>query len=536
MTNPQSAHSAVRVAEIAKRRTFAIISHPDAGKTTLTEKFLLYGGAVDLAGMVRAKRHRKSATSDWLEIEKARGISVSTTVLPFEYNDYFVNLLDTPGHDDFSADTYRTLTAVDCVVMLIDYAKGVEEQTRKLFAVASARKIPIVTFVNKVDHPGPGPLDSLHALEDALGIRAVPFVWPLSPGHDFRAICDLESRLVHMYEKPDTPGGKSVRREVKIEDPLIDRFVAPEATKRMLDEIELLREAGDAFNQNAFDKGQQSPVFFGSALHNVGTDIFLNSLLALAPRPQPRDTVRGPVKPTDEFFSGFAFKVQANLDPQHRDRVAFVRIVSGTFRRGMSAIHEPSGRAVKLSHVQRVFGRERETLDVAYPGDIVGISGQGQFRLGDTITEASGIVFHEVPDFPPEVFATFQPTDPSKYKNFEKGLVQLEQEGMLHLFKRTDIGRSDTIVGVVGPLQLEVVQHRIEAEYGVRSLFEKLPHATVRWVHGNADWPHRDLRMYVPRLMTLEDVHGRRAIAFADDWIVGHTEKLMSAFTLTELP
>src|SRR6266568_3299421 len=406
--------------QISRRRTFAIISHPDAGKTTLTEKFLLYGGAVQLAGSVTARKNQRATTSDWMELERQRGISVSSTVLQFEYGGYCVNLLDTPGHKDFSEDTYRVLTAVDAAVMVIDAAKGIEPQTRKLFEVCRQRGMPIFTFMNKLDRPAKDTLMLLDELERVLGIHAYPVNWPLGDGPDFRGVFDRQASLVHCFER--VPGGQ-YRAPVSVhglEDPFVRDQMTAESYARMVEELAMLDGAGAHFDHPAILAGQLTPVFFGSAVNNFGVQLLLDAFLELAPPPQPRTVNERVIHPGEPQFSGFIFKIQANMDPKHRDRLAFVRICSGKFERDMTVVHTRSGRKVRLSSSHKLFGRDRETIDEAYPGDVVGLVGHTDFRIGDTLAEDASLVYKEIPRFTPECFAWLQSPSTAQFKRLDR--------------------------------------------------------------------------------------------------------------------
>jgi peptide chain release factor 3 len=410
-------NAALQAKEIARRRTFAIISHPDAGKTTLTEKLLLYGGALRQAGAVNAKGNQKGTTSDWMEIERQRGISISTSALQFDFKGYRINLLDTPGHKDFSEDTYRTLTAADSAVMLIDSAKGVEPQTRKLFEVCRMRGIPIFTFINKLDRNGRDPLDLLDELEKVLGIRSCPMSWPIGMGDDFKGVFDRQTKQVLLFEKGSEANAKSILKPVRV-----DAMDNPQFTEA----LELLELAGDPFDMNRVLAGQLSPVFFGSAMNNFGVEYFLDQFVQMAPAPAERMSDLGSIKATDERFSGFIFKVQANMNPLHRDRVAFLRVCSGKFERGMAAKHMRLNREVKLSKPFHIFAQEREIIEEAYPGDIIGlIDTSGELRIGDTLAAASSLTYDGVPRFTPEFFAAVSCADPLKRKQFQKGVNQL---------------------------------------------------------------------------------------------------------------
>src|SRR2546421_7700960 len=455
--------------EVEKRRTFAIISHPDAGKTTLTEKLLLYGGAIHLAGSVKARRARRHATSDWMELEKERGISVTSSVLQFPYRGHAVNLLDTPGHQDFSEDTYRTLAAADAAVMLIDSAKGVEAKTKKLFQVCGRRGTPIFTFVNKLDRPGREPIDLLHEVEEVLGIRTVPITWPVGQGSDFSGVAPLFSEL-----------GAGARRIVP-ELPAVDAKLRA----HVADEIELVAHAGDPLDLGRVLRGEQSPAFFGSAWTEVGVDEFLAAFVKLAPAPTPRHSADGSaIDPVDERFSGFVFKIQANMDPSHRDRLAFVRVCSGQFRRGMDVRHVREERTLRLSMPHQLFGAERAVIEEAWPGDVIGLFDTGALRIGDTICEGAPFEFAELPRFSPEIFARVRSKDALKRKQLEKGLLQLSQEGAIQIFSQRGQGLKDPILGAVGALQLEVLQYRLKHEYGAEIALDRLPYQVARWISG----------------------------------------------------
>src|SRR5215831_1492577 len=413
--------------QISRRRTFAIISHPDAGKTTLTEKFLLYGGAVQLAGSVTARKNQRATTSDWMELERQRGISVSSTVLQFNYRDYCVNLLDTPGHKDFSEDTYRVLTAVDAAVMVIDAGKGIETQTRKLFEVCRQRHLPIFTFMNKLDRPARDPLALVDELERVLGIAAYPVNWPLGDGQDFRGVFDRQEKLVHFFER--VPGGE-YQAPVSVHglsDPIVREALTPSTFARTVDELAMLDGAGAPFDHARVLSGDLTPVFFGSAVNNFGVQLLLDSFLQWAPDPQPRFADGQMIAPDQAGFSGFIFKIQANMDPKHRDRLAFVRVCSGRFERDMTVVHTRTGRKLRLSSSHKLFGRERETMDEAFPGDVVGLVGHTDFRIGDTLAEDAGLIYHEIPRFTPECFAWLRGASTAQFKRFREGLRSEER-------------------------------------------------------------------------------------------------------------
>ena len=454
--------------ETARRRTFAIISHPDAGKTTLTEKLLLHGGAIHLAGAVKARGAQRHVTSDWMELERQRGISVTSSVLSFERDGHRINLLDTPGHQDFSEDTYRTLAAADAAVMLIDSAKGVEAQTRKLFQVCRRRGIPIFTFVNKLDRIGREPFDNLHEVEDVLGIRTCPITWPLGQGSEFTGVATLLD-------------GNWTRKAI-----------AQDAPKKVREEMELLAAAGDPFDEEKVRKGELSPAFFGSAMTEVGIDEFLAAFVRLAPPPGPRRKVGGePVSPEEPRFSGFVFKIQANMDPAHRDRLAFLRVCSGRFRRGMDARLAREEKPIRLSMPHQLFGADRQVIEEAWPGDVVGLFDTGTLRIGDTLCEGAPFEYGELPRFSPEIFARVRATDALKRKQFEKGLDQLAQEGAIQIFHQRGGGMRDPILGAVGALQLEVLQYRLLHEYGAQITLERLSYQVARWVSGSDFDPAR---------------------------------------------
>ncbi len=470
--------------EAARRRTFAIISHPDAGKTTLTEKLLLYGGAIQLAGSVHARKGARKSTSDWMELEKQRGISVTSTVLQFEYMGHVLNLLDTPGHNDFSADTYRTLTAADSAVMLIDNAKGVEAQTKKLFAVCRQRGIPIFTFVNKMDHPGRGPLTLLTEVEDVLGIRSVPVNWPIGQGDEFRGIVDRASRTVHLYGRTAHGATKAETQSLPLDDPSLESTLGTEIYAQLMEDIELIDIAGEELDLERVAKGELTPVFFGSAITNFGVEPFLQRFLGMAPPPAPRCSEGEWVEP-DAPFSGFVFKIQANMDPAHRDRIAFMRVVSGRFEKDMEVNHGRTGKKLRLTRPQRLFAQERETVEEAYAGDVVGLTNPGAFKLGDTLSFEKGVEYEEVPPFTPETFATLVNRDVTRFKHFDKGVEQLTEEGLVDLFWDRKGGRREPILGAVGRLQFEVVQFRLATEYGVKADLEPLAYESILWIQGD---------------------------------------------------
>ncbi len=521
--------------QIARRRTFAIISHPDAGKTTLTEKFLLYGGAVQLAGSVTARKNQRATTSDWMELERQRGISVSSTVLQFEYRGYCVNLLDTPGHKDFSEDTYRVLTAVDAAVMVIDAGKGIEAQTRKLFEVCRLRGIPIFTFMNKMDRPARDPLALLDELERVLGIAACPINWPLGDGPEFRGVFDRQGKRVHFFER--VPGGE-YRAPVSVHglsDPAVREPMSPEAYRRTVEELAMLDGAGAAFDHAAVLAGRLTPVFFGSAVNNFGVQLLLDAFLELAPPPRPRPAGDRLVRPGDPAFSGFIFKIQANMDPRHRDRLAFVRVCSGRFERDMSVIHTRSGRKLRLSSSHKIFGRDRETIDEAFPGDVVGLVGHSDFRIGDTLAEEPTLTFHEIPRFSPECFAWLHSPSTAQFKRFREGLDQLLQEGVVQAFSFKDSAQRVPLLGAVGPLQFEVVQYRLQTEYGAESRLEPGAWKIARWATTASGTPLDPTSLPTGARVACDQA-GQEVALFPEQWSCDFYADRHPEVTLSPLP
>ena len=465
--------------EIRRRRTFGIISHPDAGKTTLTEKLLLFGGAIQMAGAVKARKAARHATSDWLKVEQERGISVTTSVMKFGHRDCEINLLDTPGHQDFSEDTYRVLTAVDSALMVIDSAKGVETQTEKLMAVCRMRNTPVITFINKLDREGREPLDLLHDVEEKLQIECVPMSWPIGMGKRFRGVYNLYRRELRLF----TPGGETRQREAVVisdlGDPQLDDLLGSQADELRSD-IELLEGAANPFELAEYLKGNQTPVFFGSAINNFGIEELLDALVDLAPAPGPRATTTREVAPTEEPFSGFVFKIQANMDPMHRDRIAFLRICSGKFTRGMKVRHHRIGKEISLANATIFMAQDRAHVEEAYPGDIIGLHNHGTIKVGDTFSEREPLKFTGIPSFAAEHFRRVRLKNPLKSKQLEKGLTQLAEEGAVQVF-RPLLG-NDYIVGAVGVLQFDVTMDRLRTEYGVDAVYESVDYATARWV------------------------------------------------------
>ncbi len=505
-------------AEVARRRTFAIISHPDAGKTTLTEKLLLYGGAIHLAGSVKTRKNQRHTTSDWMELERQRGISITTSVLQFPYGENCVNLLDTPGHNDFSEDTYRTLAAADAAVMLIDSAKGVEPQTITLVEVCRMRRIPIVTFVNKLDRAGKDPFDLMDEIERVLGIPCHPVTWPIGSGSDFQGVYDRWGKTLLKYERGDSSMKGERVAPVQVTSLLDPGFVASlgeTAHATLRGELELL-EAGHPFDRETFLGGGVSPVFFGSAVNDFGVEPFLQRFLDLAPPPLPRASSQGLVEPLLPRFSGFVFKIQANMDPAHRDRVAFVRVVSGKFTRGMEATHARTGRTLKLAKPLQFLAQERTLVEEAWAGDILGLWDPGNLRIGDSLAEGAPVEYEGIPRFSPEHFNRVVMLDPSKRKQLKKGLDQLSEEGAVQVFFDPERLERDPVLGAVGVLQVEVIQHRQRAEYGAEVSYARLPFTLARWVEGEGFDPRRFDDP--PGVASLVDLEGRPLVLFQSAW------------------
>jgi peptide chain release factor 3 len=501
--------------EVARRRTFAIISHPDAGKTTLTEKLLLYAGAIELAGAVRGRKSDRKVVSDWMEMEQQRGISISAAALEFEWEGHHVTLLDTPGHQDFSEDTYRTLLAVDSVVMVLDAAKGIEPQTRKLFDVCRARGLPVLTFINKMDQPALDPFELLDQIERVLGIAAAPMNWPLGDGMAFAGVYDLEANAVLLYER-GARGQRTV--PVSVEDPrdtYLGDLIGDDRQRQLIDAVDMIAGAGTRFDLEAYRQERLTPVFFGSALNDFGVEPFLRALLTLAPSPAPRPSDAGPVLPTDADFSGFVFKMQANMNPRHRDRVAFVRVCSGRLAKDMAVTNERLGTTIRLSRVYRFFGRDRETVPEAYPGDVVGLVNPGRLAIGDTLYAGRKVSYPPIPQFPAERFAFLRPAD-VRHKRFDEAVSQLEEEGLMQVFVPQS-GLRHPIVGVVGPLQFDVVEARLASEYGIKVSVDLLPHVAARWpVPKSPD--ARPLALTVSGALTAKDRRDRDVILFESAW------------------
>ena len=507
------------IREIERRRTFAIISHPDAGKTTLTEKLLLYGGAIRLAGSVKARKAAKHAVSDWMEIEKQRGISVTSSVMQFNYDGYCINILDTPGHQDFSEDTYRTLMAADSAVMVIDAAKGVEEQTKKLFHVCSLRGIPVFTFVNKMDREAKDPFELLEDIENVLGIKSYPINWPIGSGADFKGVYDRKKNTIQAFD-----GGNHGQTEVhavegSVDDKVFEDLVGVSLHNKLKEDIELLDIAGDEFDLEKVRCGELTPVFFGSALTNFGVEPFLEKFLQLTPPPLPRESSDGEVDVFEEDFSAFVFKIQANMNPAHRDRIAFMRICSGKFEKGTEVFHVQAGNKVKLSQPQQFLAQDREIVEEAYAGDIIGVFDPGIFNIGDTLCRnPKKFKFQGIPTFAPEYFARVRTVDTMKRKQFVKGVTQISQEGAIQVFKELFIGIEEIIVGVVGVLQFEVLEYRLKHEYGVDVKIERLPFKYIRWIENN-DIKAEDLNI-TSDTKRVKDLKDRDLLIFQSDWAI----------------
>ena len=524
-----------RIDEIKKRRTFAIISHPDAGKTTLTEKFLLYGGAINQAGSVKGKATAKHAVSDWMDIEKERGISVTSSVLQFEYGGCCINILDTPGHQDFSEDTYRTLMAADSAVMVIDASKGVEAQTRKLFKVCAMRHIPVFTFINKMDREARDIFDLLDEIEKELGIPTCPVNWPIGSGKQFAGVYDRKSQKIDLFE--DTMKGTKMgtMKEIALDDPEISNYVTDEAKEVLEEEIELLDGASAEFDQELVDAGELSPVFFGSALMNFGVENFLNYFLKMTSSPLPRTSDQGTIDPIEEKdFSAFVFKIQANMNKAHRDRIAFMRICSGEFEAGMDVFHMQGGKKVRLSQPQQMMASERHMVDKAYGGDIIGVFDPGIFSIGDTLTTSSDKFSYEgIPTFAPEHFARVRQVDTMKRKQFIKGINQIAQEGAIQIFQEFNTGMEEIVVGVVGVLQFDVLKYRLENEYNVDIRLENLPYEYIRWIDNPQDFDLAKLSG-TSDMKKVKDLKDRPLLLFVNEWSIRMTQERNDGLVLTE--
>ena len=514
--------------EIRRRRTFAIISHPDAGKTTLTEKFLLYGGAIQTAGMVKGKKNMKHAVSDWMEIEKQRGISVTSSAMQFNYGGYCINILDTPGHQDFSEDTYRTLMAADSAVMVIDASKGVERQTIKLFKVCLLRDIPIFTFINKMDREARSPFDLMDEIESVLGIKTYPVNWPIGSGKEFKGVYDRENSRIIAF----TPGSgqhEVAATQVDLADPALEGLLGEHLYRTLSDDVELLDGAGYEFDMDAVRHGRLSPVFFGSALTNFGVEPFLEEFLKMTSPPLPRKSDQGLIDPFSPDFSAFVFKIQANMNKAHRDRIAFMRICSGKFEKGIDVLHVQGGKKIKLSQPQQLMAQDREIIEEAYAGDIIGVFDPGIFSIGDTLcAPGKAFRFEGIPTFAPEHFSLVRQVDTMKRKQFIKGTTQIAQEGAIQIFQEIGGGMEEVIVGVVGTLQFDVLEYRLKNEYNVDIRMEGLPYQYIRWIE-NEDLDPKTLNLSSDT-KRIQDVRGRYLLLFTNtwniDWALDHNKGL----------
>jgi peptide chain release factor 3 len=507
-----------------RRRTFAIISHPDAGKTTMTEKLLLYGGVIRSAGSVKGRKSKNHATSDWMEIEKQRGISVTSSVLQFEYDEYCINILDTPGHQDFSEDTYRTLCAADAAVMMIDGAKGVEAQTIKLFEVCRMRGIPIFTFINKMDRAARDPFELMDELEKVLGIFSVPVNWPIGIDGDFQGVYNRKHHQVEIFDSAGDHGSSRVNVKSKdLNDPELSTIIGEDYHEKLKTDIELLDIAGDEFDIERVLAGELTPIFFGSAINNFGVESFLCEFLKMAPPPTPRKTDIGMLSSTETFFSGFIFKIQANMNPDHRDRMAFLRICSGKFEKGMEVNHVRQNRKIRLTQPQQFMAQERNIVEDAYSGDIIGIFDPGVFRIGDTLLSINDkISFEGIPVFPAENFARVAPTDSMKRKQFLKGLSQIAEEGAIQIYKEPDIGTETYIIGVVGALQFEVFEYRLNREYSVDIRMQPLSYRYARWVQTEdlSEKPNLENISITSTTLIVLDQDDEPVLLFESEWAI----------------
>jgi len=519
--------------EINKRRTFAIISHPDAGKTTLTEKLLLYGGAINLAGSVKAKKTAKHAVSDWMEIEKQRGISVTSSVMQFNYDGYCINILDTPGHQDFSEDTYRTLMAADSAVMVIDASKGVEAQTKKLFKVCVMRHIPIFTFVNKMDREARDTFELLDEIENVLGIRTCPMNWPIGSGKNFKGVYQRDNETITRFIAANNGQNEVEKIEAKLGDSNLDDIIGRENHQNLVDEIELLDGASSEFDLEKVSEGELTPVFFGSALTNFGVETFLSHFLSMTTSPLPRNAKGGVIEPLDHEFSAFVFKIQANMNKAHRDRIAFMRICSGKFEAGMEVNHVQGGKKIRLSQPQQMMAQDRKIVEEAYAGDIIGVFDPGIFSIGDTVcAPGEQIEFEGIPTFAPEHFAKIRQVDTMKRKQFIKGVSQIAQEGAIQIFQEFNTGMEEIIVGVVGVLQFDVLRFRLESEYGVEIRMDPLPYEYIRWIENDGiDVAKLNITTDSKRVKDLKD---RPLLLFTHEWSIRTVLERNEGLKLTE--
>jgi peptide chain release factor 3 len=509
--------------EVGRRKTFAIISHPDAGKTTLTEKLLLFGGAIRLAGTVKGRKATKYAVSDWMEIEKQRGISVTSSVLNFDYQGFRINILDTPGHQDFSEDTYRTLTAADSAVMLIDGAKGVEEQTKKLFHVCRMFGVPIFTFVNKLDRHCKGPLALMEEIEATLGIRAYPMNWPVGMDGDFRGVYDRRTKRIELFTGGSHGQEETTSDSGDADDPRFREILGDYLYNHLMEEIELLEIAGDELDMKKVAAGELTPMFFGSAMTNFGVRPFLEAFLEMAPSPNAKRHSGGSVEPDSDDFSGFIFKIQANMDPAHRDRIAFLRICSGKFEKGMEVIHQRTNKTLRLTQSQQFMAQERVSVEEAYAGDIIGVFDPGCFLIGDTLCNGkNAFQFEGIPMFPSEHFAEVNAVDSGKRKQFLKGIKQISEEGAIQVFKQPDLGVERFTIGVAGALQFEVLEYRLKNEYNVEISIRKLPYNLARWIV--TDQFDKEMLAYTDTLL-LEDQYQRPVVLFKNEWSLSRMEE-----------
>jgi len=522
------------VNEVARRRTFAIISHPDAGKTTLTEKFLLFGGAIREAGSVKSRRAQKYAVSDWMEIEKQRGISVTSSVLQFEYDNCCINILDTPGHQDFSEDTYRTLMAADCAVMVIDSAKGVEAQTKKLFHVCKMRGIPIFTFINKMDRQGRDPFELLEDIEKVLEIRSCPINWPIGSGKHFKGVYNRNASQIELFGEGNHGQSKTNTVSGEVDDPKFSDLLGSALHEQLLGDIELLDIAGDAYDLDKILAGELTPVFFGSALTNFGVEPFLKDFLKISLPPRARMSNSGEVPPSSEDFSGFIFKIQANMNPAHRDRIAFLRICSGEFEKGMGVHHVRTGKKIKLTQPQQFLAQDRIIVENAYPGDIIGLHDPGIFNIGDTLSEKdASLAYQGIPQFAPEHFAKVTIKNSLKRKQFLKGIQQLSEEGTIQVYKRPNIGVEELIVGVVGVLQFEVLEYRLKHEYSVDMLMQSLSYRYIRWIDPKTFDPKKFSITMDTLLVESDD--GNPVLLFQNEWSIRQLEERNKGIILSEI-
>ena len=520
--------------EINRRRTFAIISHPDAGKTTLTEKLLLYGGAIQLAGAVKGKAASRHAVSDWMELEKQRGISITSSVMQFEYDGYCINILDTPGHQDFSEDTYRTLMAADSAVMVIDAAKGIEPQTRKLFKICAMRHIPIFTFINKLDREARSPYDLLEELEKEFGIGTYPMNWPIGCGRDFKGVYDRQEQKILAFQEFHSGQNRISSVSCGLQDTeLLDQLIGERLRHTLEDDVELVDGAGYEFDLEEIQAGLLSPVFFGSALNNFGVEPFLKSFLKLTIPPLPRISCGQPVNPAEEGFSAFVFKIQANMNKAHRDRIAFMRICSGRFEREKEYYHVQAGKALRLAQPQQLMASDRSIIDEAFAGDIIGVFDPGIFSIGDTVCEKNmNVVYEGIPSFAPEHFAAVERIDTMKRKQFEKGIQQIAQEGAIQIFHEPNTGFEEVLVGVVGVLQFEVLEYRLKTEYGVEIRRRSLPFEQLRWI-AECDMPVPDLNL-TSDTKWVQDYKGNNLLLFTSPWCVDWALEKNSGLVLRE--